>query len=99
MYYSHKKFIGDIVEVEDDGILHTELASIPVKKGEIIFKPFDSHAEILSKDYFEKNYVPVEVKKKPKIDIEVLMQGYIEMGELIEESNKNNENYIFEVKK
>jgi hypothetical protein len=99
MLYAHKQSLISVNVAEKDGVLITQSGNIPIKKGTRIAHNEVGNPFMVSPEDFNNNYVPVKkVKSKPKYNADDLASAYIEMGNLVEESNINNENYIFEVK-
>lgn len=54
---------------------------------------------VLPEGGYLEDYIAIQkVEKKSKYNLDEMANGYIEMGSLVEESNENNDNYIFEPK-
>lgn len=98
MYYADKRSLLTVVRAEEDGILHTINGDFPVNKGNIISTNQFGNQSVMTESYFYEYHEPVRKirKKRNKPNIEDIAKGYAEMGYLVDESNKNNENYIFE---
>jgi hypothetical protein len=63
---AHKKFLVTVVEAKEDGELHTINGTIPVRKGELIAHNQFGEPSIMTRDYYERNYISVEKVKKQK---------------------------------
>lgn len=66
MLFANKKFVGEAIKSEADGTLLTQSGEFSVKEGDIIFRPFSGEAEVLTENWFNEHYVPVEKVKKKK---------------------------------
>jgi hypothetical protein len=87
--WANKKFLVNISEAEEDGVLHLINGDIPVLKGNIVAHSQSGETLVMPRDYFERNYVEVEKVKKPKIDIEQMAENYAQ-----DWSNFDDEEYI-----
>jgi hypothetical protein len=98
MYYASKRFLVQVERPEQEGEIITQYGSIPVKPTDIVATDEFGIQFVMTDQYFSDNYVPVE-KVKKDIDIDAMANAYAQMGELIKQSNENNEDYIFDIKK
>lgn len=87
--YAHKKFLIHVNRAEKDGVLVSQVADIPIKKGELFGTDQLGNVEPLTDEYFERNFVPVV-----KIDKGSMAEGYIAMGRInLEEANASVHTY------
>jgi hypothetical protein len=98
MYYSSKRYLVQVERPKQEGEIHTIYGTLPVNPNDVLATDEFGVQFIMSEKYFNDNYVPVE-KIKKDIDIDAMSATYAEMGELIKQSNENNEDYIFDIKK
>jgi hypothetical protein len=102
MYYAQKKFLVTVYRAEETGELLTMQGEIPVRPTDIIATDQFGTQFVMTDKYFYENHVPVRKIKKTKTprksQLEEYANAYIEMGELVKQSNENNENYIFDIK-
>lgn len=102
VYYSHRKHLLHIERAEDDGFLESINGLQVIKRGDMLACDEFGNRFVLEEDYFYDNYVPVkkmrvtQTKRKSPFEIE---NAYIEMGKLVEQSNEEGQNYIFDIKK
>lgn len=84
MYYTQKNHLVEVERVDEGMLLTNELGN----------------SFTVSEEWFYENYVQVKkMRKKPsKPSIDDLASAYREIGELVKESNENNEDYIFDTK-
>jgi hypothetical protein len=100
MYYSHKKFLVQVERAESDGYLDYGETVQPYFKGNLIATDEHGNHSILPENYFQDHYIKVQkVEKKKSYNLDELASGYLEMGQLVKQSNENDEDYIFEPKK
>ncbi|PLR99495.1 hypothetical protein [Bacillus sp. T33-2] len=102
MQYAHRKFLVTVNRVKEKGVLETYSGSIPVFPGDMILTDLDGNTFVERETRFNEYYVPVEqieAKPKKKVNLDEMMKGYAEMGQLVKESNEKDENYIFEPNK
>lgn len=97
MYFANKRFLVSVERAEEDGELLTMEGEIPVRPTDIIATDQLGTQFVMTDKYFYENYVPVrKMRKKPsKTTLEQYASAYLEMGELVKQSNENNEDYIF----
>jgi hypothetical protein len=86
--WANKKFLVNISEAQEDGVLHLINGDIPVLKGNIVAHSQSGETLVMPRDYFERNYVEVE-KVKKKVNIEQMAENYAQ-----EWSNFEEEDYI-----
>jgi hypothetical protein len=102
-YYSHRKSLITVERIEDDDILITQSGNIPVRKGTLVAKDDFGNTYPMNEEDFNSNYAQVKKVEKPNAPRmspfeEEMMKGYIEMGQLMKQSNEENQNYIFDIK-
>lgn len=103
-YFAHRKHLVHIEKAEMDGFLHTIDGIQPVTAGDNIGCDEFGNRFVINDKYFLDNYVPVRKLQKTKTQRkspfeEQYANAYLEMGELVKQSNENDENYIFDLKK
>jgi hypothetical protein len=102
MYYANKKFLVQVERAETDGYLDFGETAQPYFEGNMIATDEYGNQSVLTENYFYENFVGVRKLRKgktPRKSIEDYAKGYIEMGQLVKQSNENDENYIFDPKK
>jgi hypothetical protein len=92
---AHKKFLVNVVEAKEDGVLLTINGDIPVRKGELIAHNQFGEASIMPKDYYDRNYVPVKKVKKKSLFAEAYEQA---LGEFSLDSSFEDQDYITKTK-
>lgn len=98
MLYAHRKFLVTATQAKEDGELLTVHGKIPVFVGNVVAHDDLGNPFVMPESYFKENYIPVK-KVKDLVNLDEMAAAYMTMGELIKESNDNNEDYIFDVKK
>jgi hypothetical protein len=98
MYYSSKRYLVQVERPEQEGEIHTIYGTLPVKPNDVLATDEFGVQFVMSEKHFQENYVPVE-KIKKDIDIDAMASAYAQTGELVKQSNENNEDYIFDIKK
>lgn len=98
MHYASKRFLVQVERPEQEGEIHTIHGTLPVKPNDILATDEFGVQFVMTEKYFSDNYVPVQ-KVKRDFDLEAMANAYAEMGELVKQSNENNEDYIFDIKK
>lgn len=102
MLYANNRFLVDAVRAEEDGFINSYPENVPYFKGNIIATDQFGNQYPMTEEHFYSNYTPVRkmkhVEKKPTYNIDTMASAYAEMGELVKQSNENNEDYIFGVK-
>jgi len=75
--YAHKKFVGEVMVAEQDGVLLTQVGEFSVKKGEKLFNPLNGDPEIITDSRLNNLYLPVEspVKRKAPDDFAQYFMG------------------------
>jgi hypothetical protein len=103
MYYAQKKFLVTVDRAEETGELLTMQGEIPVRPTDIIATDQFGTQFIMTDKYFYDNYTPVRKMKKTKTPrkstLEEYANAYLEMGDLVKQSNEEDQNYIFDIKK
>jgi hypothetical protein len=102
MYYVHKKSIVTAQRIEKDGLIPTQIGEVLALEDQIALTDRYGNTDIVSEEWLNDNYIQLKKErkaKKPKFNIEDMANGYLEMGELVKQSNENDEDYIFEPSK
>jgi hypothetical protein len=89
MYYASKRFLVQVEKPEQEGEIITQYGSIPVKPTDIVATDEFGIQFVMTENYFNDNYVPVE-KVKRNFDLEAMAKAYAEALPNQEE----NETYI-----
>jgi hypothetical protein len=97
-YYASKRFLVQVERPEQEGEIHTIHGTLPVKPTDIVATDEFGVQYVMSEKHFSENYLPVQ-KVKRNFDLEAMANAYAEMGDLVKQSNDNNEDYIFDIKK
>jgi hypothetical protein len=95
-YYAHKKYLVRFDEMQEDGVLDTQCASISFLKGDKLATDCFGNKWVVSKGQDEEYYVPVELKldrprKKPSPFEEEYTKKFFEMSTL---NQNEDEEYI-----
>jgi hypothetical protein len=105
MYFSNKRFLVQAERAEEDGFIDYGESVQPYFVGNIILKDEFGCQSVVTEQYFYDNYVGVrklyksKTPRKSPFELQAMAEGYATMGELVKQSNENNEDYIFEPNK
>lgn len=61
---AHKKFLVNVIEAEEDGVLNTVDGTLNVRKGDLILHNQLGEQSVVSKSYYNENYFQVQKVKK-----------------------------------
>jgi hypothetical protein len=75
-YYAHKKFLVRFDEMQEDGVLDTQCASIPFLKGDKLATDYYGNKKVVSKGQDDEYYVPVELIKKENVSKDNMEEEY-----------------------
>lgn len=81
-YIAHKSFVGQVEKVEKDGVIFMFGEEIPVNKGELVFKNLKGEQQLITKKQLDNDFVGVKIAERPKINLNEMAKGYIEMGDI-----------------
>lgn len=74
------------------------------ENGDVIIKDQSGELIFMGEKAFKENYIPIKkvertrTKRKSPFELAAITEGYSTMGELVKQSNEEDQNYIFEVK-
>jgi hypothetical protein len=101
-YYVPKNSIVSAQKVEKDGTVLTQVGEFLVLENQVTLTDRYGNVDIISEEWLKENYIPLKKERKvtkPKYDLDEMAKAYLEMGEIVKQSNENDENYIFEPSK
>jgi hypothetical protein len=87
---AHKKFLVNVVEAEEDGSLLTIHGEIPILKGQLIAHDQFGGASVMPREYYERNYIPVQ-KVKKTVDKEQMALSYTQNWSNFEDNEYIND--------
>lgn len=81
-YIAHKSFVGQVEKAEEDGVIFMFGEEIPVNKGELVFKNLKGEQQLITNKQLDNDFVGVKIVERPKINLNEMAKGYIEMGDI-----------------
>ncbi|MGD7046944.1 hypothetical protein FZC83_01800 [Rossellomorea marisflavi] len=97
-YYAHTKYLVKVImEIEEDGLYSGMYGDTHVNKGDLVVRDELGYEYTITKAEFAETYLSVAKEKRPEKkaknkltqhEIEQMMTGYAEMGEIIKLENE-----------
>lgn len=96
MLYAHPSNVGTVTRMTEKKRLNSPISDdFWVHEGELVFKSLTGEEQPITESRFRSMVVVKEEKKNVKVNLDEMMNGYMEMANLNQEED---ENYINELK-